>query len=111
MNYKQIGLGIGAFVAGVVAVTAGAVVAGSLPARDQGEPDKRRRPLTGSGEGTSAAPATTTDNQRAGEGHVPTDLMGDHHPGPDERAPEAFRPDPTAPLEPGFREALTGSPN
>lgn len=28
--------------------------------------------------------------------HVPTDLMGETRPGPDDRAPEDFRPDPTA---------------
>lgn len=45
--------------------------------------------------------------------HVPSDLLGDTHPGPDDRAPEAFRPDPTAPVPPGerdaFRPALAGA--
>jgi hypothetical protein len=45
--------------------------------------------------------------------HVPTDLMGDAHPGPDDRAIDAFRPDPTAPIPEGerdaFRPALAGA--
>ncbi|NIJ21086.1 hypothetical protein FHS95_002778 [Sphingomonas naasensis] len=45
--------------------------------------------------------------------HVPTDLLGDAHPGPNDRAPEAFRPDPTAPVPAGerdaFRPALAGA--
>jgi hypothetical protein len=46
-------------------------------------------------------------------GHVPTDLMGDAHPGPDDRAVDAFRPDPTAPIpdseRDAFRPALVGA--
>ena len=38
--------------------------------------------------------------------HPPIDLMGDEHPGLDDRAPEAFRPDPTAPVPEGERDAL-----
>jgi hypothetical protein len=45
--------------------------------------------------------------------HVPTDLMGDRHPGPEDRAPVDFRPDPTAPIPAGerdaFRPALAGA--
>lgn len=45
--------------------------------------------------------------------HVPTDLMGDTHPGPNHRAPVDFRPDPTAPVPEGerdaFRPALAGA--
>lgn len=40
------------------------------------------------------------------EGDVPTDLLGDHHPGPDDRAAPAFRPDPTAPVPEGRRDAF-----
>jgi hypothetical protein len=43
-------------------------------------------------------------------GHVPTDLMRDTHPGPHDRAIDAFRPDPTAPVPPGEREALRPAP-
>ena len=38
-------------------------------------------------------------------GHVATDLMGDHHPGPKDRAIDAFRPDMSAPVPPEEREA------
>jgi hypothetical protein len=44
--------------------------------------------------------------------HVPSDLMGDARPGPGDRAPEDFRPDPTASVPAGerdaFRPALAG---
>ncbi|MDP5280214.1 hypothetical protein Q9Q95_14895 [Sphingomonas sp. DG1-23] len=50
---------------------------------------------------------------RGGAGHVPTDLMGDTHPGPEDRAPVDFRPDPTAPIpsseRDAFRPALAGA--
>lgn len=46
-------------------------------------------------------------------GHVPTDLMGDRHPGAEDRAIDAFRPDPTAPIpaseRDAFRPALAGA--
>lgn len=39
--------------------------------------------------------------------HAAPDLALDKpHPGPDDRAPVAFRPDPTAPVPPSDREAL-----
>lgn len=38
--------------------------------------------------------------------HIPTDLMGDTHPGPADRAPDAFRPDPTAPVPDSERDGL-----
>jgi hypothetical protein len=44
--------------------------------------------------------------RRPSEGTEPTDLMGDSHPGADDRAIEAFRPDPTAPVPESEREAL-----
>ncbi|MDV3457868.1 hypothetical protein RZN05_12810 [Sphingomonas sp. HF-S4] len=44
--------------------------------------------------------------------HVPTDLLGDARPEPGDRAPVDFRPDPTAPIPDGerdaFRPALAG---
>ncbi|WP_431469711.1 hypothetical protein [Sphingosinithalassobacter sp. LHW66-3] len=47
-------------------------------------------------------------------GHKAPDLAaGKPHPGPDHRAPEAFRPDPTAPVPESERDALrpaTGKP-
>lgn len=48
--------------------------------------------------------------RRPAEGTEPVDLMGDSHPDGSERAPDAFRPDPTAPVPPSeraqFRPAL-----
>lgn len=38
--------------------------------------------------------------------HVPTDLLGDTRPAPTDRAPDAFRPDPTAPVPASEREGL-----
>lgn len=41
------------------------------------------------------------------EGHAAPDLApGGPHAGPGDRAPDAFRPDPTAPVSAGDREAL-----
>ena len=42
----------------------------------------------------------------AGDGHSAEDLLLDSHPGPDHRAPEAFRPDMDAPMSKSEREAL-----
>jgi hypothetical protein len=45
--------------------------------------------------------------------HVPTDLLGDERPEPGDRAPVDFRPDPTASIPAGerdaFRPALAGA--
>lgn len=57
---------------------------------------------TDTGANTSRSNAGSSDVL----GHQPTDLMSDHHPGPEDRAPEAFRPDPTAPLSAEDREAM-----
>lgn len=38
--------------------------------------------------------------------HVPTDLMGDRPPTANDRAIDAFRPDPTAPVPPEMRDSL-----
>lgn len=43
---------------------------------------------------------------RSSEGHEAPDLALGHERGPDDRAPEAFRPDPTAPVSASDREAL-----
>lgn len=42
--------------------------------------------------------------RRPSEGIVPTDLLGDEHPDGSERAIDAFRPDPTAPVPASERE-------
>ena len=46
------------------------------------------------------------DNSALTPEHVPTDLMGDTPPGAGDRAIDAFRPDPTAPVPPEMRESL-----
>jgi len=38
--------------------------------------------------------------------HIPTDLLGDIRPAQGDRALDAFRPDPTAPVPVGMRESL-----
>lgn len=40
------------------------------------------------------------------DGHKAPDLEGDTHPGPNDRAPDHFRPDPTAPVSAADRESL-----
>ncbi|WP_448663505.1 hypothetical protein ACG3SL_02200 [Sphingomonas sp. CJ20] len=42
----------------------------------------------------------------SGGEHVPTDLLGDTRPDPQDRAIDAFRPDPTAPVPASERDAL-----
>ncbi len=42
--------------------------------------------------------------RRPSEGIVPTDLLGEEHPDGSERAIDAFRPDPTAPVPASERE-------
>ena len=59
--------------------------------------DAPRRAAGSTGNGGSATDAT---------GHVPTDLMRADPPGPGDRAVDAFRPDPTAPVPAAERDAL-----
>ena len=78
MNVKRIGIGIGAMMGTALAIAGGALLY-DVAAR------KRLR----------------------ADGHEAPDLDEDKpHPGPDHRAPEAFRPDPTAPVPASEREAL-----
>lgn len=125
MNYRNIGFGLGAFAAGAVAWTAAAAAFGP-------KPGSRRSP-SHDGEGAGAVPGDSTTSpiapkpatmaaapvgmaetdkhfeERPGNPaaeHVPTDLMGDTHPGSDARATEAFRPDPTAVPTDAEKEAL-----
>src|SRR3546814_7240986 len=55
--------------------------------------------------GNRSASYTGSTGGAAG-GHVPTDLMTDHHPGPNARADEAFRPDPHSTVAPGDRDSM-----
>lgn len=48
----------------------------------------------------------TVDRSNETAEHVPTDLMADRDPARQDRAIDAFRPDPTAPVPEGMRESL-----
>ncbi len=79
MNFKRIGIGIGGIAGAAIAVVGGALLY-----------DVAARKAT-----------------RRREGHPAPDLAEDApHPGPEDRAPDAFRPDPTAPVVAADREAL-----
>ena len=73
-------------------------------------PGAQPKPAPTPAEGPAAAQAAQTAGTAE---HVPADLMGDKHPGFEDRAVDAFRPDPTAPLPEGerdaFRRALAGA--
>ncbi len=125
MQYKNIAFGLGAFAAGATAWVAGTAAFGPRP----GSRAQRRRDDEGAGavpgDSTTspiaprpatmaAAPVGMAETEKhfqerpgnpAAE-HVPTDLMGDRHPGNDSRAVEAFRPDPTAVPTDAEKEAL-----
>lgn len=47
-----------------------------------------------------------TDRSADTAEHVPTDLLGDRPPSADDRAVDAFRPDPTAPVPDAMRDSL-----
>lgn len=53
-----------------------------------------------------SGPAAGEDRSAATAEHVPTDLMGDRPPTAQDRAIDAFRPDPTAPVPPEMRDSL-----
>ncbi len=133
MDYKKIGFGLGAFAAGAVAWTAAAAAFGPQPgsrrsasnddsdnaddtADDTGAVpgDSLTAPIAPRPATMAAAPVGMAETEKhfheqagnpAAE-HVPTDLMGDTHPGNDTRAVDAFRPDPTAVPTEQEREAL-----
>lgn len=128
MDYKQIGFGLGAFAVGAAAWTAGAALIGpKVGARlgasndddlDSGagavRGDSTTSPIAPRPATMAAAPVGTAETDKhfteqpgnpAAE-HVPTDLMGDTHPGNDSRAAEPFRPDPTAVPTDAEKEAL-----
>ncbi|WP_443583370.1 hypothetical protein [Sphingomonas sp. CLY1604] len=130
MDYKKIGFGLGAFVAGAAAWTAAAAAFGPNPRKGGSGSDDAG---SGAGSGVGAVPGDSTTSPIAprpatmaaapvgmaetdkhfeerpanpAAEHVPTDLMGDAHPGNDTRAVEAFRPDPTAVPTDEEKEAL-----
>ncbi|TGX53940.1 hypothetical protein E5A73_07330 [Sphingomonas gei] len=97
-------LSVGAVVGAIVAAAFGLLKGGK-------QTYVAGKPLSGS----SLTPANAPEAAKAAATaeHVPTDLMGDEHPGPEDRAIEAFRPDPTAPIpaseRDAFRPALAGA--
>ncbi len=100
-------LSIGA-VAGAIAAAAFAVLKGRKHLYVAG------KPLPGASLTPADAPEAAKTAATPGSAeHVPTDLMGDTHPGPEDRAVDAFRPDPTAPIHASerdaFRPALAGA--
>jgi hypothetical protein len=79
MNVKRIGIGLGTAAGAALAVVGGALLY-DVAARK---------------------------GSRRSDGHKAPDLDEDKpHPGPDHRAPEAFRPDPTAAVPASERDAL-----
>lgn len=131
MNYRNIGFGLGAFAAGAVAWTAATAKFGPKPGsrrastdvNDNGDAsagagavpgDSTTSPITPKPATMAAAPVGMAETEKHFENrpgnpaaeHVPTDLMGDRHPGNDSRAAEAFRPDPTAVPTDAEKEAL-----
>lgn len=132
METKKIALGLAAFVAGAVAWSAGVARFGPEPGRRKRFPEDAP-PKTGLDAGIgpvpgdsvtapmnprpadlSASPVGMAEREKprpSGVGnpaaeHVPTDLMGDARPKPGDRAPAAFRPDPTAVPTSEERESL-----
>ncbi|MBB5710193.1 hypothetical protein [Sphingomonas xinjiangensis] len=105
-------LSAGALIGAVVAALFGASKLGKRsytdgqPLAPGAQPDPAPTPA----EGPAAAQTAQTPGSAE---HVPTDLMSDKHPGFEDRAVDAFRPDPTAPIPDGerdaFRPALAGS--
>lgn len=55
---------------------------------------------------TGAAAILIGRRRKRGEGHAAPDLTGDTRPAAEDRAPEAFRPDPTATPTAAEKEAL-----
>ncbi len=127
MDYKKIGFGLGAFAVGAAAWTAGAALIGpGVATRRRGANDtdgfdgdvvagdSTTSPIAPRPATMAAAPVGMAESEkhvsaRAGNPaaeHVPTDLMGDTHPGKDSRAAEPFRPDPTAVPTDAEKEAL-----
>ena len=124
MNPRTILTGLGAFGAGIAALLAAAVVGeayvGKLPATAPDEPapesDTPAAPALieaphvaeerdGPVDTAPGAPGVVAASTSSSPEHVPTDLMAKTPPG-QSRAPDAFRPDPTAPVPPEMRESL-----
>ncbi len=123
MNPRTFLTGLGAFGAGIAALFAGAVVGeayvAKLPERtkdkepsapvDTGpaliEAPHVAEDRDGPVDTAPGAPGVATAAPDPSPEHVPTDLLADT-PSGQTRAPDAFRPDPTAPVPPEMRESL-----
>ncbi len=103
MKFRHIALGLGAFVAGSVALTAAAV---AYVVRRGDDDDATPQPIvTSAADGPAPSYAQVRDGRSpAHDGHAAPDLAADATPG--ERAPAAFRPDMDAPMSAAEREAL-----
>lgn len=126
MDIRKLGLGLGAFAAGAAAWTfatgrygdKAARLLRSAPAEDEGvgaiPGDSTTSPINPRPATMAAAPvgmAETEKHFREGPAnpaaeHVPTDLIATEPVTKETRAPEAFRPDPTAVPTAEEREAL-----
>lgn len=114
-NDRGKSLALGSLSIGAIAAALGAAAFALLRGRGKtyvaGE---SLAPEPGKEPGTAPPSAARSPDASFGSGeHPPTDLMGDKHPGFEDRAVDAFRPDPTAPVPEGerdaFRPALAGA--
>ena len=70
---------------------------------------QKRQSASSRGDSANAmnkANASGTSTSSADIAGQAVDLMAGRHPGPEDRAPEAFRPDPTAPVSAEDRESM-----
>ncbi len=126
MTPRTVLTGLGAFFAGAAALVAAAVVGeayvSKLPERAKDAPESAPSPTAepalieaphvaeerdGPVDTAPGAPGVTpvpAPSSSSAE-HVPTDLLADANPR-EGRAPDAFRPDPTAPVSPEMRDSL-----
>ena len=105
MTISRFRLGAGSFAVGSLMV-----LAGRLLARRKGQPALPAPSSYGQVGAVPLASEATGVSHPAGAEHVPTDLQGDCHPGFDDRAVPAFRPDMDAPMSAEEREALRPAP-
>lgn len=141
LSLRGIALGLGGFALGTIAITAAALFGDTYARRKAAEP-KADEPEASEPEPVEPEASTSTPDSLASvplvpqailaeappkaplapqppaaapagnAEHIPTDLMRDTHPGPADRAPDAFRPDPTSPVPDSERDGLrpaTGS--
>ena len=121
MDFKKLGLGLGAFAAGAAAWTFGVSRYGDKAARLVRSAADAKSASAAKATGDDAATPRSVEpvlgmaetdkhfENRPGNPaaeHVPTDLIGAERVSTETRAPDAFRPDPTAVPTAEEREAL-----